>query len=255
MKIEKLKKTSNGKYKVYLDNNEVINTYDEVILKNNLLFHKEVDIELLNELSKDNDYYELYNKCLILINKKLRSEKEIREYLAKYTSKESDIDSIINKLKEIGLINDIEYVKAYISDRINLSSDGPLKIANDLSKHDIDYSIINTYIEDIDQEVVDEKIKKYISKKITGNTKYSSYMIKNKIISELLNNGYKEDDIIRILNNYDISSNIDKEFSKQYKLLAKKYSGNELIIKLKNKLYQKGFKKEEIDEAIKKMDI
>lgn len=254
MKIEKLKKTSNGKYKVYLDNNEVINTYDEVILKNNLLFHKEVDSELLNELAKDNDYYELYNKCLILINKRIRSEKEIREYLAKYTSDDKYIEDIISKLKEIGLINDLAFIKAFISDKINLSNDGPLKIANELLNHNIDSSFINIEIENIDQNLIDNKINKYISKKMVNN-KYSSYVIKQKIISELINNGYREEDIIRILNNYEINSNVDKEINKQYKLLSKKYSGNDLLFKLKNKLYQKGYRKEEIDDAIKKMDI
>lgn len=254
MKIEKLKKTSNGKYKVYLDNNEVINTYDEVILKNNLLFHKEVDSKLLNELSKDNDYYELYNKCLILINKRIRSEKEVREYLEKYTSKEEDIDSIISKLKEIGLINDIEYAKAYVSDRINLSSDGPLKIEAYLEKHNIDSNTIKMLIESIDDDVIYNKIDKVVSKKIKNNTKYSSYILKQKIINELISDGFREEDIIRVIDRYEINSNIDKEVIKQFNLLSKKYSGKELDFKLKNKLYQKGYRKEEIEDAIKKMD-
>ena len=38
MKIEKIKKMSNGKYQLILDNKEVITTYDEIII--NKVIHK-----------------------------------------------------------------------------------------------------------------------------------------------------------------------------------------------------------------------
>ena len=106
MKIEKLKKTSNGKYKVYLDNDEVVTTYDEVILKNNLLFHKEVDSNLLNELSRDNSYYDV---ALDLI----KSEKEfyIRAGLIIMLDHYVDDTHIQDILKQVDRINtDVYYV-------------------------------------------------------------------------------------------------------------------------------------------------
>ena len=61
MKIEKIKKLKSGKYKLELDNDQSIITYDDVILKNNLLYNKEIDNDKLNEL---------YNKPLeFLIDK------------------------------------------------------------------------------------------------------------------------------------------------------------------------------------------
>ena len=48
MKIEKIKK-SGSKYKITLDNGEVISTFDDVILENNLLFDKNIDSSLLNK--------------------------------------------------------------------------------------------------------------------------------------------------------------------------------------------------------------
>ena len=51
MKIEKIKKLSNGKYKIELDNKEKITTYDEVILEENILYKKEIDNELINKIN------------------------------------------------------------------------------------------------------------------------------------------------------------------------------------------------------------
>lgn len=255
MKIEKLKKMSNGKYKIYLDNDAIINTYDDVILKNNLLYHKEIKEELIEELIKDNNYYDLYHKCISFISKRLRSEKEVREYLKKYTSNNKDIDKIINKLKEIGLIDDLLFMKAYIIDRITFSNVGPLKIIDELLEHDIDKALIDIEIENIDPLIIRQKLEKYINKKVANNTKYSSLMLKQKLENELLNYGYRKEDIMPLLDKCNIKNNIEVEFKKQYKKLTSKYSGNELVDKLKIKLYQKGYSKEEIEEIVKKMDF
>ena len=42
MKITKFKKVSNDKYKVYLENNDVITLFEDVIIINNLLITKEI---------------------------------------------------------------------------------------------------------------------------------------------------------------------------------------------------------------------
>lgn len=254
MKIDKLKKLSNGKYKLMLSDGSTIITYDEVILDNNLLYSKEIDNDLLNKLEIDNNHYDLYNKCINLINKRIRSKKEVREYLIKYTSDTKEIDSIINKLSDIGLINDLAYTKALISDRVNLANEGPLKIARTLYDNDISSSVIEDEISKIDECLLNDKIDKYIAHKVSNNTKYSSYILKEKIINELMTKGYAKDMIVDILNKYTITSNIDKEVIKQYNKLVLKYSGDELLSKLKTKLYQKGYSSSEINESIKKMD-
>lgn len=252
MKIDRLKKMSNGKYKLYLDNGESIITYDEVIINNNLLYKKELDNNLYNKLVIDNNYYDLYNKCLNQISHRLRSEKELREYLNKYTSDYKDINNIILKLKDIGLINDVTFTKAFISDKINLSNVGPIKIKNELLKHNIDEDVIAKEISKIDKDIVDDKINKYISKEVKHNKKYSAYYLRNKITNNLLSLGYSLDMINDKLANYEITDSIDIEYQKQYHKLIAKYSGIELVMKLKTKLYQKGFKKEEIENIIQK---
>ena len=49
MKIDKIKKMSNNKYKIYFDDGDVLETYDEVIINTNLLYKKEID-EILSIL-------------------------------------------------------------------------------------------------------------------------------------------------------------------------------------------------------------
>lgn len=111
MKIEKLKRLPSGKYKIIFDNDEKMITYDDVILKNNLLFNREVDKEKLRDINLDTEYYNIYNKVLNYIVKRKRSIKEIKEYLKKFDLSEEDNKFIINVFIDNGLLNDKSFAK------------------------------------------------------------------------------------------------------------------------------------------------
>ena len=250
MKIESIKKTG-SKYKILLDNGKVINTYEEVILNNGLLFHKYVSDDLYEKISIDTNYYKSYNKALNMINRRLRSEKEIVEYLRKSEVEEEDIKKIVSNLKGIGLIDDKMFARAYTNDKVNLSNDGPYKIKKYLENNDIREEYINAVINNIDKDIINKKIDKIIVKKINSNTKYNSYMLKQKILSYLINLGYSREDIVSRLDNVKVESkNITKEMDKIYNKLSKKFKDKELMFKLKSKLYSKGYTREEIEEYI-----
>ena len=252
MKIESIKKTG-SKYKILLDSGQVINTYEEVILNNGLLFHKYISSNLLEKINEDTNYYKSYNKVLDMINRRLRSEKEIEEYLRKTEVDENDIKEIIQNLKRIGLIDDRLFAKAYTNDKINLSTDGPIKIRKYLENNNIKEEYIKDAINNIDIKIINSKIDKIISKKINTNTKYTPYILKQKILTYLINLGYSREDIIDRLDTIKIETkDMTKEIEKIYNKLSKKYSDKELTYKLKNKLYLKGYTKEEIEEFITK---
>ncbi len=252
MKIEKIKK-SGLKYKITLDNGEIINTYDEVILKNNLLYDKHIDSELLNKINNDTVYYESYNKAIRMISRRLRSEAEIREYLKRNKVLDEDINKITDTLKRIGLINDYNFARAYTNDKMNLSLDGPHKIAKNLEKYKVDTDIINEMINNIDSNLVEEHLNKIVTKKVKANTKYSESRFKQKLTLYLINLGYDKYEINKALNNVHFDNDkVLKEMDKIYNKLFLKYTGDELIYKVKNKLYSKGYKTEEINAFIEK---
>ena len=251
MVIEKFKKMANNRYKIVFKDCEII-TYDEVIINNNLLYKKEIDEDLYSKILEENKYYDLYNKCIKLISNKMRSVSEIETYLSKNEASKKDIQNIIDKLINIGLLNDLRYTKAYVSDKMKFTNAGPYKIEKELLDLGIDQDIIKKELSHISEEDIKNKITKYINMKLRKN-KYSEYIFKQKVITELINMGYSKDDILEKLDSVHMESNINKEYDKLYNKLSKKYDGNELYLNLKNKLYQKGYTKEEID-TLKKMD-
>lgn len=253
MKIIKIKKLKNNTYKILFEDDFIV-VYDELILKYNLLYKKEIDDELFNKLKLENDFYKVYNDTLKYCLKKVRSKREINEYLIKQNINKDQIKTIINKLENINVINDYKFCLAFINDRTYLSNDGINKIKIDLEKENIDKYIIEEEIKKIDIDYINKKMEKLILKKINSNTKYSNNYLKNKIVNEMINLGYEKNNIIDILDNNLKNDNsiLEKEFNKIYNKLNKKYEGSELNKRVEQKLYSKGFNISEIKKMIEK---
>lgn len=250
MKIKKYKKISQSKYSVELDNGESLILYEDTIIKYNLLYKGEIGLDILNEILEYNDLSKAYDECIKFLCKRMHSKKEVIEFLKKNSYNTYIIDSCIERLENNNMINDEVYVKSYINDRINLSKDGPLKIERDLESLDINSDIIRKNIYMIDSDIIYEKIDKYISKKKNSNTKYSGYILDNKIRQELINLGFSIDMIDSVLSKYtenDDMSIIKKEYEKAYSRYSKKYKDKELMLKVKSYLYSKGYKTDDIN--------
>ena len=242
MKIEKLKKLKNGKYKLYLSDGNTILTYDEIIINNMLFDGKELNNQLLSEISINNDYYEIYYKIVKLISNRLRSKKEILEFLNKNEVDKKIQEKIIQKLNQNGLIDDYKFALCYANDAINLRKNGPLKIKEDLRKLEISNEIIDQVIEKLDCEIIHENLINIVEKRNRLNKNNSLYMLKTKLSQELIKLGYKQDEIKEALKNLKSDDDIyKKECEKLMKKYSLKYSGNELKYKVRQGLYQKGF--------------
>ena len=255
MKIDKISKNKSGKYKVIFDNNESLTTYDDVILNHGLLFKKDLSSEEINDINIESKYYDFYNKTVKFISVKMRSLKEIVNFLDKNGVEEADKQKIIAKLKEIKLIDDKRYANAYLQDRLILSSDGPHKIKQGLKNNDITDEIIDEVFAQVDNTQVYDKLVKLIQKRIKINHNKSNFMLKQKIMNDMINLGYEKEMIAEILENKIESNNrvINSEYNKLKTKLSQKYSGNELEEQVKIKLRQKGFSLDEIN-SIEKED-
>ncbi|MGM9834693.1 MAG: hypothetical protein ACI31M_02810 [Bacilli bacterium] len=254
MKIEKFIKLKDNRYKVIFNTDDIITLYDDVIVKYNLLSNREMDNKKFKEIGDYNDSLEAYYKAVKYINRKLRSKKEIINYL----SKDYDnvvVKSTVDKLEKDGYLNESLFISAYISDQLNLTLNGYYKIEKDLINLGLDENSIHDVLDKIDDSIWEERIDKLIDKKVKANHVNSYRKLKDKIIYDLGNMGYRKEDVIKIYTTKEIVVDKDiiiKEGNKIYNKLSKKYKDQELIYYLRNKLYQKGFSSEEISEYIDK---
>ena len=241
MRVVKISKKSNNKYNIELDNGNKIVLFEDVIVKYIILVNKEIDDSLYEEIMNDNNKALVYHQALKYLNIRMRSIKELEKYLLKKYD-DNIIDEVIAKLKKEGYLNDELYVKAYLNDKLNLSNDGLYKIKNYLLKQDIDDSLINKYISNVDNSLINDKLNKLIIKQIKLNHKYSGKVLKQRILNYLINLGYDYDLIIENIDNYQFdNNNIKEEYQKLYNKYSSKLKGNKLEMKINESLYKKGY--------------
>ena len=250
MKIIKFKKVSLDKYKVYLDNNEIITLYEDVIVNNRLLLTKEVDEELLSVLKKENNSVNAYYLAIKYLSIRKRSKKEVREYLIRKEITDDMIEKVLSRLEKEGHINDFSFSKSYVNDSLLLTNKGPLRIKSELVKYGVPKDIINEALYDIDYELLKEKLFNLIDKQIKVR-KDSPSVLKLKLLNYFYNLGYEKYIILDELKKFNVKANIEqlqKEYDKLYRKYSRKYEGSELEFYINNRLYEKGYSKEDISK-------
>lgn len=200
MKIEKYEKIGKDKYRLYLDNGEVIDTYDEVILKNDLLLKKDLSSPLYQKVLIESQIQEQYLACVKYITIRIRSTKEIIDYLKRKKVAEEDIITIVEKLKKEKILDDDYFCECFIKDKLRFTTMGEYRIIKELKKHQIESKIIDKYSNLMNEDVMREKIEKIVSKQIKSNHKLDNKKLRNKLYNHLLNLGYSSALIVEILN-------------------------------------------------------
>lgn len=198
IKIDKYEKIGKNKYRIYFTNGELINTYDNVILSNDLLLKKEINQTLYQKIIEETTIEEHYISCQKYINYRLRSTKEIKDYLTKKEVDDNTKEVIIEKLTKNKYLNDDYYCKCFINDKLKFTNMGSYKIINELKRNEIDDITINKYQYLIDEEVMNERIKKVINKNL--KTSKDKIKLRNKLYNNLVRLGYPIDLVITNLN-------------------------------------------------------
>lgn len=246
MKITKYEKKKNGMYQVFFDNGNNVDLHEEIILKYDLLIKKEASNALVDKMLDENKIYIAYNLAIKYISGKMRSKKEIREYLIKKNIDNDSIEKVLDILVKEKYLNDFSYANAFVNDKILLSSDGPNKICSKLSELGISDEAISDAIGKFSSEIQIERINKIANKYISTNRSKSINSLKNKIVEHLYSLGYDKSLIIECVNHLSFNDDIEiakKEYEKIYKKLSRKYSGSELELRVKQKMYALGFYK------------
>lgn len=244
MKILKYTKKKNGLYEVNLEDNSKLLLYEDVILSNDLLITKEINKDNIDNILKENRFYDCYFACLKMIKARLRSVKEVKDKMVNGGYSEDIVLKVIEKLKKQGYLNDSFYAKSFLNNAQITTYHGPKKIYSDLKKKGINESIINDTISLYDLDTQKDKCLKIASHLNKSNKNVSNNILKKKIESKLRMEGFSSSAIEYAISNTEFKDDkeiYDKEYDKAYKKLSKKYSGNELELRIKKYMYTKGF--------------
>ncbi len=228
----------------------------DVLIRFQLKKGLEIDDFSIIEIQFQDDIRKAFNLAVNFLARRMRSEKEIRDYLIQKEVEEPIINEVLHKLAAHRYINDEEYAFSFVRTQMNTTDKGPDLIRMELKDRGINEAIIKHAMAEYPKEDQVEKAIKVTEKLIKKSSKESQRIAKQKAEQFLLRKGYPFEVIHLALNEAETDKEQDEEMEairyqgeKAYRKYSK-YSGFEYEQKMKQALYRKGFSMELIEKYL-----
>lgn len=198
MIITKIESQKNDeRVNIYLDDKFAFGLMKEIQYKYSLFEGMEIDQEFVDKVLLEEEQSKSTNYALRFLGYRQRSEKEIIDKLKEKGFEEKLINGTLDYLKDYNLIDDLEFAKSFMKDKINLNKHGPQRIKYELYRKGISQEIID--------EVLDEDNGEYARALELAEKKLPSYKdddrnaIYRKLSGFLQRRGYSYDCISKVL--------------------------------------------------------
>lgn len=149
MKITSIKQQVKraGRYSIFVDDKYAFSLSESALLEHKLASGQELSDQQLREYKKLSSEDKLYNQTLRYVAMRLRSRWEVEFYLKRKDASPALIEEILNKLSNIGMLDDEKLAKAYVNDRQLLRPASRRKIITGLRQKHVAEDIISQVVE------------------------------------------------------------------------------------------------------------
>lgn len=146
----KLQKHNPQRINVYLDGEYAFGL--SRILAAWLAVDQNISDEKIAQLQDQDGQESAYQQALQFLNYRQRSQAEVRKNLQTHQVSEQIIASVLERLRNNGLVNDQSFAQNWVENRIEFRPRGKRALVMELRQHGLDDEAIDQAIENIDEE-------------------------------------------------------------------------------------------------------
>lgn len=188
-KIE-IQKKNKERVNIFIDEEYAFSLFLDLVYREDLRKGMDINEEKLKNIAQKENKLKCKSTALRIIERSNKTEKQIRD---KLLEKDYDLDSItqaIEFLKEYKFIDDYNYARCYIKDKIK--AQGSRKIKYSLIQKGINKDIVEELLSDVDRELEKDVAIEIARKKYLQITKRENekFKIWNKLSGFLVSKGY-----------------------------------------------------------------
>ncbi len=186
-----------GRYNIFVDGEYSFSLDELQLVQYGIHSGQEIDEAKLAELQAESDFGKNYIRAVDLISRRLRSEREIRDYAGRKQWSKDNTERVIARLHNRGYLNDSVFARAFVRSRRSTRKYSRRRIERDLVNKGISHRII--------QQVLDEEAGMADDNDALTNLvakKYHRYDDINKLKAYLARAGFRYDDINRAIEQY-----------------------------------------------------
>lgn len=182
------------RYSVYVDEKYSFSLSESALISSGISSGTEITAEQLEAYKRLSAEDKLWGRALRYVAARLRSSHEVREYLRRKEAAPELIDQYIERLVDIGLLDDHRYAQVFVENRRMLKPSSRRKLQLELKQKRIPDAVISEVL--ADDEGDDKSALRDLVVKKRRQSKYQDDM---KLKQYLARQGFGFDDINQAL--------------------------------------------------------
>ena len=197
-KILSIKRSTryNDRIIVKLDDKSVFRVPEDAFVLNPFHVGETVTLDEIEDYDVKMRLQEAKDAAFKLLSFRMRSIAEMRKRLKEKSFSQIEIDHVIDKLTKLNYLNDVEFGKAFVKEKIKNKKIGPKAIKSELFPHQLSPDFIDELIESIYKKYkINDLITFHLKrKKIKKNTQMNKSDL-SRLNNYLLRKGFEWDNI------------------------------------------------------------
>ena len=197
-KILSIKRSTryNDRIIVKLDDKSVFRVPEDAFVLNPLHVGQTVTLGEIEDYDVKMRFQEAKDAAFKLLSFRMRSIAEMRKRLKEKSFSQIEIDHVIDKLTKLNYLNDVEFGKAFVKEKIKNKKIGPKAIKSELFPHQLSPDFVDELIESVYKKYkINDLITFHLKrKKIKKNTQMNKSDL-SRLNNYLLRKGFEWDNI------------------------------------------------------------
>lgn len=234
---------------------------EDLFIKHSLNKGMDISEADINKIKEEGVLDKAFQKTLNFLSYRMRSEKEILQYLREQEVERDDAEQLMERLRDLNFLDDLAFAEAFVRTKKNSQKKGPLLIEQELYQKGISQKHIGTAMLQYPPE---EQLDNAIAAAEKKQSSYSSEGARKKqqkLMQFLIQRGFTSETAKQALAESDTGATANEEWEallKQGAKAEKKYSkyedGWEKDQRIKQFLYGRGFSMELIDKWLQQKE-
>ncbi len=188
-------------FNVYLDEKFAFSLTDKQVAEYGLKVGQILTLSEIEKIAREDVVNKVYNKVLRFLGYRYRSEKEIRNFLARYDLDNRLKDQLLLRLKKLGFVNDNYFAQWWLENRLRFKPKGKIALKADLIKKGIDKEFIDHILSQLDETLERDLAHQVASKQLEKYQHLPKPTIFKKLAALLLRRGFSWDVVDEVLGN------------------------------------------------------
>ncbi|WP_096187909.1 recombination regulator RecX [Evansella halocellulosilytica] len=254
-------KRKKGRFHIYVNRGAsdeyAVTISEDIFVKKHLKKGMELTEDDIVALRQEDTLDKAFQKALNYLSYRMRSEKEVYNYLLDQEASPEEADQMMDRLRDLNLLDDGAFAASFVRTKKNTQKKGPFIIEQELYQKGISQQNIDkAMLEYPEEEQLDNAIKA-VEKKQKSYRSDSVKQRRQKLVQFLVQRGFSQSMSQTAVNECELENDIDVEWDavkKHGEKALKKYAnydGWEREQRMKQFLYAKGFSIELIEAWLK----